>query len=123
MVSKFEFQWMGGEVDLVLKIRLFIFPDVVFEEGYGDNKGDKFIVIVPDNFKKFLLFVRRELFLEITHHVLEDIGVLLGSGFQAQGLHEQEFIPGIDLGYLLSFGLSDQSPHFPVLFCAVGENE
>ena len=39
MVSKLEFQWMGGKIDLFLKIGLFIFPDIVFEEGYGTIRG------------------------------------------------------------------------------------
>jgi hypothetical protein len=100
MVSKLEFRWMGGEVNLAMKIGLLIFPDVVFKEGYGNDKGEKFIVIGIDHFKKFLLFVRGKLFLEIAHHVLEYIGVLLDRGVQAQRLHEQGFIAGIDLVYL-----------------------
>ena len=100
MISQSEFRWMRGEVDLALKIGLFIFPDIVFKEGYGNDEGEQFIMIGIDHFKKFLLFVRGKLFLEIAHHVLEYIGVLLDRGVQAQRLHEQGFIAGIDLVYL-----------------------
>ena len=91
---------MGREVDLVPEIGLIIFPDVVSKESYGNDKRDKFIVIGTDHLEKFLLFIRAELFLEITHHVLEHVGMLLDRGEQARSLHEQEFIAGIDLVYL-----------------------
>ncbi len=48
--------------------------------------------ILMDDLKEFLLFFTQKLLVEESRHGPQDMGVLLGGGFQLEGGHEERFI-------------------------------
>jgi hypothetical protein len=92
MVAQLQFNGMGVQVDLFFKIRLIIFSYVMIHERHGNDEGKNLSPIEIDDFKQLLLFTRRQLFLEIAHHVHQHIGVFLRGGLQLKGFQEEGLI-------------------------------
>ena len=81
MVSQLEFQGMGMQIVLLLKVRLIVFAFVVIDERDRYDEGNGALTIKVDNLEQFLLFIPRELFLEITRDMRQNVGIFLGRGF------------------------------------------
>ncbi|HAL92942.1 MAG TPA: hypothetical protein DCM68_07965 [Verrucomicrobia bacterium] len=92
MISKLQLQRMRIEINLIPEIRLVVFADIVADQRQGNNQGKKTLRIMIEDFQKLFLFIAGQLFLKISHHVLQYIHVSFRRGFEFQGLHEQRFV-------------------------------
>ena len=81
MIAELQFQGVRLQIGLVLQIRLIVFSDIVLQQGNGDDQGDQPPLVIGDTIQPFRLFRRRQIFLEKTHHVHQDIGVFFRGGF------------------------------------------
>ena len=58
MISQLESYGVGLKTGLFAQIGRFIFPCIVVNESYRDDKGDISLTILMDNFNQFLPFTR-----------------------------------------------------------------
>jgi hypothetical protein len=123
MASQLEFQGMGMQIVLLLKVRLIVSAFVVIDQRDRYDEGKGALTIKVDNLEQFLLFIPRELFLEITQDMRENVSIFLGRGFQAKGFHQKFLVFLIEPFQRDTFGLGHQFLHHPVMPGAVGEDQ
>ena len=81
MIAQLQCNRMRIYINLLRQIRLFVFAHVMIEQGHRYDQRDLFLSILFDDFKQFLLFVRRQLFFKVPHDVLQHIDIFLQGGF------------------------------------------
>jgi len=77
MVPQLQLQWVGVQIILLFQIRLIVFPHVVIDKRDGDYKGNVALRVLADNLQHLFFFIGGKVFLEISHHVLKNVGVFL----------------------------------------------
>ena len=68
------------EVHLSSEVRLVVFADVMIDECDGDDERQQASMILLDDFDELLFFFGSQHFLEIPHHMIQDVDVLLHRG-------------------------------------------
>ena len=75
------------KVGLLHEIGLSVLANIMVDQSDGDNQWHKTGLILTDDFQQLLLFISGKLPFEVSHKVLQDIGVLAYSRFEAKGIH------------------------------------
>jgi hypothetical protein len=86
MVSQLQLQWVRMKVELVPEVWLVVFAHVVIPEGDGHDERNQILPIKFDDLQHFPFFIRRQLLLEITQDVLQNVGIFFRSRFLSQSV-------------------------------------
>ena len=119
MGAKFELHGMRIKIGLLLEIGLIVFAHIVVDQGDRHDQWDQLIAVIFEYFEKLLLFIGRQLFFEISHEMLQHIGVLPDGCFQSQGFHQQLLILRIQVVDRQFLAACDELSHQPIVFLAV----
>ena len=113
---------MGIQICLVLQIGLFVFADIMVEQGNRDDQRNIAAMILTDDFEQFLFFIGCKELFKMSHQVLKHIDIFLDGGLELQGCHQKSFVICIKILDRKIFGSGDQFVHLPVMGRVMGKN-
>ncbi len=82
MIPELQLQRMRVQVVLLFQVGLVIFSHIVVDQGDGHDQGQVAPPVMLNNIEQFLLFVRRQILLEIAQQVIQHVGVFFGVVFR-----------------------------------------
>lgn len=122
VVPQHQLYGVGVQVMLTLKVGISVFSEIVKDQGYRHDEGDKLPMITVNDFQEFLLLVRRKLFFEVAHSMLEHIGMFLCCGYQTQSIHQSSDIFPVKVVFVI-LGACHKLSEGAVMLGTVGHDE
>jgi len=123
MVAELQFQRVGIEIDLLFQVCLIVFPYVMIHESHWHNQGNESLMVFINNLQEFLLLIGGEVFLEVAHDVMKDIGVLRLRWLDRHCPHEEFLILRDELLFRELLCMRHEMPHLLKMFRTVGHEK
>src|SRR5512135_3398652 len=93
------------------------------DQDHGDDERDIASMIVFNHLEQLFLFFSREVLLEITHDVHQDIGVLLWGCQEREPFHEQPDVDAVQFIALVTLRLCDKLPQNREVLWTMGKEK
>ena len=81
VISEFQINRVRFQVNLCAEVWLAVFSGIVIDQCDRHDEGNKALTILLNDFKEFLLLIWSQLFLEISHQVVQHVGIFPRCGF------------------------------------------